>query len=1095
MSSLVRAAVVDWDNSGGSNDFNAATNWVGNSFPGGGDEAHVNLEGGNRAIVSSASTNFKSLRLGTNGSGELEIVGGGVLSATTSGTFSRIGHGTGNVGSLTQEGGEAFFGHTLQIGIGGNGTYRLNGGEVNIARGYFGIGEGGGTGEIIVAGGSLVTRTGVVLDDEGTFTVEGSGASVIGIGSEGNLDGYWSQKTGGRFKVVIDAVGVAMVFVDDSDGDGTGGDVTFENGALLEVGFLDGLDLAGTWDVMNWEGVVTDGGLSFAPGVDAAKWSFSFVDTDGFGGVDTLRVTSASGSSQLTSNGTPYFWLDLYYEDLVVAADYEAADVSDTDGDGLLAWQEYQAGSDPTMVPTANGVWINDDTAEVSWSDPANWQDGDIAYGAGKVATFELNHLVAKTVDLAADVILGELTYRDNGTVNRDMSLSSKNSSRLIMAGAGGVPRIWAKNRNLHLDVQISGVDGLELKADQSDFGVNVLRRNSYSGTTTILPGNGRVRTIFPGDFGDSDLVVSGMLRIDHGRVLKTSASLAVESGSVVELDFVTAVPGEADYADLKISGLTLGGVVQGVGVYSAATHPAFFSGAGEVVVGPPEEDFKMSVQAETSVSWSSESGMRYQVEASSDLEDWTVLGSVAGTPPTNSYEADVAVGEAGFYRVRKTPDYLTAVRAGVVARIDQLITDTYLVDRNTTPGDIRHGQFHNSDNMRQSECTPVLVWAYMQPDSAHFENPDVLDAAIWSIDYMCRAQGSNGGFNEFHGWCGVPVRTNGKSSVVGFTLHGLGNAIALMAGLPEMGVRLLELMDPNGTGTNTTLRVVAWKTMLENAMPFQFSGSGRGHAPNQDLCALMGVYAVNEAYAALDGGTLLKTQAEIDALANEIYYGNPTAASDRPNGEWFSSTGMIAEFGHGDYGYDANYGIDVGYRYLGVLSGRDTTSAAFFAAKYADAFQYFFVPDGAAPLGVFAENAISRRGDGVPTEPKMPAIALASAYHPSAARLYDIMLPHFASAPASLMTFKSPHQFQIGVWSYCEWLDTLADREYVSYELPAEQSEAWQFRDDTMKLLVSKPVDGVPTYYAEIWDNAGKGIIHRYGEEAEVIDVLGVFP
>lgn len=1092
--SLAQSAVVEWDNSGGDNDFNSGTNWVGNSFPGGGDEAHVDFGAGNRAIVSSAATNFKSLRVGTSGAGELEIVTGGVLRATTSGTVSRIGLGAGNVGTLTQNGGEAYFGHNLQIGIGGTGIYFLNGGDLKVARGYLGIGQSGGTGELVVAGGSLTTRTGVELDSGGTVLIEGSGASEIGIGSEGSLDGYWLQKSGGRFALEIDAVGVAKVFVDDTDGDGTGGDVTFENGALLDVGFLTGLDLAGSWDVMTWEGDLADNGLAFAPSVDVAKWSFEFADTDGFNGVDTLRVTSASGSSPLTSNGTPYSWLDSFYEDLVIAGDYEVADVSDTDGDGILAWQEYQAGSDPTAGPVTNGVWINDDTAAVNWSDPANWQNGNIAYGAGSMATIELNHLVVKTVNLETDIVIGELTYRDNGTVNRDMILNSENSSRLIMAGGGGTPKIWAKNRTIHLDLVIAGEDGLELEAGS---GLILKRRNPYSGTTTILPGNGTIKTIFPGDFGESDLVVRGVLSIDHGRALKSHATLSVESGGTLDLNFTSAVSGEADYGDLEVAALTLGGVAQGEGVYSATTHPAFFSGAGEVVVGGSTGNFQLSVLSETSLSWPSESGRQYFVESSSDLENWTMLDVVSGTPPANFFEADLAAVATRFYRIGETPDYLPAVRAGVIARLDGLISNSYLVDQNTTVGDIRHGQFHNGDNMRLSECTPVLVWAYMQPDSDHFQNPAVLNSAIWSMDYMCRAQGSNGGFNEFasHGWCGVPNRTNGKSSVVGFTLHAMGNAIALMAGIPEMTARLSENMDPNGTGTNDTERRTAWKKMLADAMPFQFSGSGRGHAPNQDLCGLMGVFAVNEAYAALDGGTLLKTQAQLDALTNEIYYGNPSAASDRPNGEWFSSTGMLAEFGHEDYGYDANYGIDVGFRYMGVLSDRDATSATFFSQKYAEAFKYFFVPDEAAPLGIFAENSISRRGDGVPTEPKMSAIALASAHHPSAARLYDIMLPHFAAAPAASMVFKSPHQFQIGVWAYCEWMDVLADRHYVSYELPAEQSEAWQFKDDTLKIFISKPVDGVPTYYTEIWDEVGKGLIHRYGEPAEKIDTLGVFP
>jgi hypothetical protein len=43
---------------------------------------------------------------------------------------------------------------------------------------------------------------------------------------------------------------------------------------------------------MSWDGALTDNGLAFAPGVNSAIWSFSFVDTDTSGTPDTLRITA-----------------------------------------------------------------------------------------------------------------------------------------------------------------------------------------------------------------------------------------------------------------------------------------------------------------------------------------------------------------------------------------------------------------------------------------------------------------------------------------------------------------------------------------------------------------------------------------------------------------------------------------------------------------------------------------------------------------------------------------------------------------------------------------------------------------------------------
>ncbi len=71
-------------------------------------------------------------------------------------------------------------------------------------------------------------------------------------------------------------------------------------------------------------------------GSDGTPFTISYT-----GNVVTLMVTTL-----VTSNGTPYAWLDAY--DLVTEGDYEAADLSDTDFDGYLAWQEYILGTVPT---------------------------------------------------------------------------------------------------------------------------------------------------------------------------------------------------------------------------------------------------------------------------------------------------------------------------------------------------------------------------------------------------------------------------------------------------------------------------------------------------------------------------------------------------------------------------------------------------------------------------------------------------------------------------------------------------------------------------------------------------------------------------
>ncbi len=1070
VSTYALGANQSWDSGGADSNWTTAANWGGanpDTVPVSDDNATI-ADGGT-ALYSAASGTNSVYKTHIGGGSTLNIIGG-KLSNTQSGSTMRNNVGSGSAGTVNQSGGTHVVGHMLRVGngSGGNGAYYLSGGDLQISRGAnsgvadstsIDIGVSGGTGLFEISGGSLETRIGVGIGANGTFRVKGGGATSISIGSYGTYDGGWEQDPGGTLSVAVDTNGLTPIFIDYVDGVGyRNADVLFHSGSLLDAGFVGDLNTFGVWDVMQWEGILWaadmvyvpgDGfqdvyGLEFAPGVDTNQWSFEFVDTTASGSLDTLRVKS---------------------------------------------------------VVLSDGTWSDAAGGDVSWTDLSSWSGGTVAYGAGQVAYFDkLNHVGGKNVDLTTDIVIGAIRYRDNGDVNRSIIFESANGSRLIMAG-GSTPLIWARNRDITLDVVVDGTNGLQLASQQSGRSVILKQRNSWSGTTTILDESdyrGWIKTSYPGDFGRSDLVVKGdsgdseaELIIDHGGVLDPSASLTLESGATVDLNFADGLDGEADIADLYVSALVLDGITQPAGVYNASTHPAWFSGDGEIVVQPVRDSLELKLKASRELEWASQSGNFYDVYDAASLvsNDWNFVETVDAAAPTNLYNVDAATNTARFYKVVERPDYVTTVRGGVISRLDDYITNNYLPDQNLNTASNRHGQFHSSDNMRMSECTPVLVWCYMQPDSIYYQDSEVLDRAIWSVDYLCRAQGINGGFNEYHGWCGVPDRTNGKSSVVGFTMHAIGNAIELMCRLPEMDVRLAEYMDPNGTGSDDTERRTAWKNMLYQAMPFQFSGNGRGHAPNQDLCALMGVYAINGAYAALDGGTLLKTQAEIDALSNEIYYGYPSAASSNPNGQWFSSSGMLGEHGKGGYGYDGNYGVKVCFRYLGVLAPLDSTSATFLSTKFADAMEYFFVTDESAPLGVYAENGIARRSTGDPMDPGIMPIACAAGYHDSLDRLYNIMLPHFAKAPAANVSFSSPSMFQIGVWGYCEWLDKISEPVYTDYRLPTERNEAFEFRDETMQLLVTKPAGGVPTYYTETWETEDKARRHITSKHTETVE------
>jgi hypothetical protein len=143
------------------------------------------------------------------------------------------------------------------------------------------------------------------LGGTGIVHVAGSDASLIGIGTKnGGSDGFWIQNSGSKLSVTIDEGGVTPITV-EGWGDG-GAFATFETDSILEVDWAAGVTNYGEFDILTWEGDLTDNGLTFGPSVDTNVWSFYFRDADSDGTNDTLSVLAGGGTPNVVPTITSY---------------------------------------------------------------------------------------------------------------------------------------------------------------------------------------------------------------------------------------------------------------------------------------------------------------------------------------------------------------------------------------------------------------------------------------------------------------------------------------------------------------------------------------------------------------------------------------------------------------------------------------------------------------------------------------------------------------------------------------------------------------------------------------------------------------------
>ena len=118
-----------------------------------------------------------------------------------------------------------------------------------------------------------------------------------------------------------------------------------------------------------------------------------------------------------------------------------------------------------------------------------------------------------------------------------------------------------------------------------------------------------------------------------------------------------------------------------------------------------------------------------------------------------------------------------------------------------------------------------VYAYAYQYAPQLGFsaENQEeFLDRLVKGIDFLCRAQGSNGGFYSQDGWIGGPERNPADNTAkTAGGLSAAGKALLMMYDDIEAAGYLSQLIDADADGVKETNRQEAWSSMLTSARDY----------------------------------------------------------------------------------------------------------------------------------------------------------------------------------------------------------------------------------------------------------------------------------
>lgn len=285
-----------WDGGGSNNKYETPENWDTDSLPAprGENTMSVLIDRGTM-IFDDLSGKQQIDQLDVNNGAVLHMKGG-IFDHSRAGSTIRtsIGIEGSGLSVVNHSGGRMTIGHLLRIGYKkSKAQYNLTGGILEVFRGgrsllnaphgaSISIGSGSSESEFSISGGEMHTRGGIEIESTGTFSVLGSGASAIGVGTHRATDhGSWYQK--GTLSCGVGPRGITKIYVAAGD---TGAQfVHFLEGSKLDMHFYGTRPINGAWVIMELEGAaIKDDGLALSEAAsENPGWTFE-VDNSGKNG-------------------------------------------------------------------------------------------------------------------------------------------------------------------------------------------------------------------------------------------------------------------------------------------------------------------------------------------------------------------------------------------------------------------------------------------------------------------------------------------------------------------------------------------------------------------------------------------------------------------------------------------------------------------------------------------------------------------------------------------------------------------------------------------------------------------------------------------